>query len=67
MGTFRELISYKKGFELLMEVFELSKAFPKEELYSLTSQIRRSSRSVCSSIGVVLGKLIKSENIQIIS
>jgi len=51
MGTFRELIGYKKGFELLMEIFELSKTFPKEELYSLTSQIRRSSRSVCSSIG----------------
>ena len=34
-----------------MEIFEITKEFPKEELYSLTSQIRRSSRSVCSSIG----------------
>jgi len=51
MGKFRELIAYKKGFSLLMEIFELSKSFPKEELYSLTSQIRRSSRSVCSCIG----------------
>jgi four helix bundle protein len=51
MGTFRELFVYKKGFSLLMEIFELSKNFPKEEIYSLTSQIRRSSRSVCSSIG----------------
>lgn len=42
---------YKKEFTLLMEIFELSKNFPKEEIYSLTSQIRRSSRSVCSSIG----------------
>lgn len=33
-----------------MEIFELSKAFPKEEIYSLTDQIRRSSRSVCSNI-----------------
>lgn len=51
MGKFRELIAYKKGFSLLMEIFELSKDFPKEEIYSLTSQMRRSSRSVCSSIG----------------
>lgn len=51
MGKFRELIAYKKGFALLMEIFELTKVFPKEEVYSLTSQIRRSSRSVCSSIG----------------
>ena len=33
-----------------MEIFELSKAFPKEETYSLTDQIRRSSRSVCSNV-----------------
>ncbi|RZK51226.1 MAG: four helix bundle protein [Pedobacter sp.] len=51
MGKFRDLIAYKKGFALLMEIFEISKSFPKEELYSLTSQIRRSSRSVCSCIG----------------
>ena len=48
---FKELIAYKKGFELAMEIFEISKAFPKEEKYSLTDQIRRSSRSVCSNIG----------------
>lgn len=34
----------------MMEIFETSKSFPKEEQYSLTSQIRRSSRSVCSSV-----------------
>lgn len=33
-----------------MQIFELSKAFPKEELYSLTDQVRRSSRSVCANI-----------------
>ncbi len=33
-----------------MEIFELSKSFPKEETYSLTDQIRRSSRSVCANI-----------------
>src|SRR5437763_1991592 len=50
MGTFRDLTVYKKAFALMMEIFETSKSFPKEEQYSLTSQIRRSSRSVCSSI-----------------
>ncbi len=47
---FRKLIAYKKGFKLAMEIFELSKSFPKEETYSLTDQIRRSSRSVCANI-----------------
>lgn len=48
--SFRDLIVYKKAFDLAMEIFELSRSFPKEEKYSLTDQIRRSSRSVCSSI-----------------
>ena len=47
---FRSLLAYKKGFELAMEIFEVSKSFPKEEIYSLTDQIRRSSRSVCINI-----------------
>ncbi|HEY5772310.1 MAG TPA: four helix bundle protein [Chitinophagaceae bacterium] len=38
---------YKLAFEQAMEIFELSKKFPKEETYSLTDQIRRSSRSAC--------------------
>lgn len=44
-------MAYKKAFALAMEIFEISKTFPKEEKYGLTSQIRDSSRSVCSSIG----------------
>src|SRR5437868_3342590 len=48
---FKELTVYKKAFVLAMEIFELSKKFPPEEKYDLTSQIRRSSRSVCTSIG----------------
>ncbi len=47
---FKELIAYKKAFELAMEIFEISKSFPTEEKYALTDQIRRSSRSVCSNI-----------------
>src|SRR6187402_3428263 len=49
--TFRDLTVYKKAFDLAMEIFHVSKKFPIEEKYSLTDQVRRSSRSVCSSIG----------------
>ena len=47
---FRELLAYKMGFQLSMEIFQLSKSFPIEEKYSLTDQIRRFSRSVCANI-----------------
>lgn len=49
--TFRDLTVYKKAFDLAMEIFQISKKFPSEEKYSLTDQVRRSSRSVCSCIG----------------
>jgi four helix bundle protein len=45
-----ELRVFQLSIELAMEIFEISKAFPKEERYSLTDQIRRSSRSVSSNI-----------------
>lgn len=47
---FRELIVYKRAFDAAMTIFEITKHFPIEEKYSLTDQIRRSSRSVCSNI-----------------
>jgi len=46
----KDLVVYRKAFDAAMEIFELSKFFPKEELYSLTDQIRRSSRSVCTNL-----------------
>ncbi|MBC7915720.1 MAG: four helix bundle protein [Pyrinomonadaceae bacterium] len=45
MGSFKDLAIYQKSFQLAMEIFHISKTFPKEETYSLTDQIRRSSRS----------------------
>jgi four helix bundle protein len=51
MSSFKDLLAYKKAFKLAMEIYEITKLFPKEEVYSLTSQIRRSSRSVCSNMG----------------
>ena len=47
---FRELDVYQNALNAAMEVFELSKRFPKEERFSLTDQMRRSSRSVCANI-----------------
>ena len=47
---FQDLLAYKKAFDLAMNIFNITKAFPKEETYSLTDQIRRSSRSVCTNL-----------------
>lgn len=47
---FQDLLAYKKSFELSMLIFVISKKFPSEEKYSLTDQIRRSSRSVSANI-----------------
>jgi four helix bundle protein len=44
------LLVYQKSFNLAMSIFEESKDFPREEKYSLTDQVRRSSRSVCANI-----------------
>jgi four helix bundle protein len=48
--TAKELEVYKAGFQLAMDIFELTRTFPTEEKYGLTSQIRRSSRSVCLNL-----------------
>ena len=48
--THRDLDVFQLAFKTSMEIFELSKKFPKEETYSLTDQIRRSSRSVCANL-----------------
>ncbi len=46
-----DLEVYTKAFAAAMRIFELSKSFPREEKYSLTDQIRRSSRSICANLG----------------
>jgi four helix bundle protein len=48
--SFKELRVYQAAMEAAMRIFELSKHFPSEERYSLTDQIRRCSRSVCTNI-----------------
>lgn len=48
--SYRDLEVYQLSYALAMDVFRLTKSFPKEELYSLTAQIRNSSRSVPANI-----------------
>src|SRR5438128_6644484 len=48
--THNDLEVYRKAFATAMDIFALSKAFPKEEIYSLTDQVRRSARSVCANL-----------------
>ena len=47
INSAKDLIVYKKAYALAMDIYQVSKGFPKEERYALMDQIRRSSRSVC--------------------
>lgn len=51
INSYKELRVFKEAFQLAMEIFQLTKKFPAEEKYSLTDQVRRSSRSVCLNLG----------------
>lgn len=50
MGDYRTLLGYQKAFTLAMRIYHVSKTFPQEERFGLTTQIRNSSRSVCTNI-----------------
>jgi four helix bundle protein len=50
MGTYKDLLAFQKSYALALEIFLITKGFPGEEKFSLTDQIRRSSRSVCANI-----------------
>ena len=58
INSHRDLEVYKLAFECAMEIFQISKRFPAEEIYSLTDQIRRASRSVCSNLAEAWRKRI---------
>jgi four helix bundle protein len=60
--NFKDTKVYKKAFALSMEIFEVSKLFPKEEKYSLTDQVRGSSRSVCANLAEAYRKKRYSAN-----
>ncbi|MCX6353676.1 MAG: four helix bundle protein [Candidatus Aureabacteria bacterium] len=48
--SYKELDVYRRAMDVAMEIFQITKAFPSEERFSLVDQVRRSSRSVCSNI-----------------
>lgn len=50
ISSVRELEVYKLAFDTAIEIFEISKSFPTEETYSVTNQVRKSSRSVCTNL-----------------
>jgi four helix bundle protein len=56
LRSHKELDVYRLAFKTSMEIFHISKAFPKDEIYSLTSQIRRSSRSVSANLAEAFRK-----------
>ncbi len=53
---YSDLLAYRINFRLSQEIFELSKQFPKEEMYALTDQFRRASRSIGANIAEAWGK-----------
>jgi four helix bundle protein len=58
----KDLKVYQLAYEAALEIHEITKSFPREERYSLTDQIRRSSRSVCSNIAEAFRKRRYSKN-----
>ena len=58
INSFRDLIVFQKAYKLAMDIFKMTKSFPKEEKYSLTDQIRRSSRSITANIAEAWAKKI---------
>ena len=56
ISTHKDLRVYQLAFELSMKIYKVSKGFPVEEKYSLTDQVRRSSRSVCANLAEAFRK-----------
>ena len=56
IATHKELRVYQAAFSMAMEIYQLSKSFPSEEKFSLTDQVRRSSRSVCTNLAEAFRK-----------
>lgn len=56
IATHKDLRVYQTAFQSAMEIYKLSKSFPAEEKFSLTDQIRRSSRSVCANLAEAFRK-----------
>ncbi|MCA9301216.1 four helix bundle protein [Candidatus Saccharibacteria bacterium] len=62
--TFRDLRVWQEAYRLSIAIYEVSKQFPKDEIYGLTSQLRRASVSVCSNIAEGFGRASRKEKDQ---
>ena len=56
LKTYKELVVWQKAYGLCIEIYKITKTFPKEELYGLTSQMRRSALSVPCNIAEGYGR-----------
>ena len=65
--SFKDLIVWQKSFKLVKEVYKLSTSFPKDELYSLTQQMRRAAISIPSNIAEGYGRQYNKEYKQLLS
>ena len=66
LKSFRELIVWKKAYDLCLEVFRITKMFPGEERYVLSSQMRRSALSIPSNIAEGYGRKTRADYIRIL-
>ncbi len=62
--SFRELVVWQRAIELTLEIYKLTKTFPKEEMFGLTSQMRRAAVSIASNIAEGQGPNTKGEFVQ---
>lgn len=65
-GTFRDLHIWKKAYELLMEIYEITQQYPSDEKYNLTSQTRRSANGVLASIAEAHGRFYFADKIRVL-
>lgn len=61
LQSYQELVGWKKGIALVTDVYRFTRSFPEEEMYGLTSQIRRAAVSIPSNIAEGQGRLSRGE------